>query len=297
MDPLIKAGVALVTGAGSGMGQSIAVQFATHGCSKLFLVDLNEKGLQETEQLVRKATSIPTATSSDTDVDIVLHKTNVSVETEVENMVQTCMRRFGRIDFAVNNAGIGLGGLKTAETSTEMMDKLYSVNEKGVFLCEKHEITHMLTQPPLPLHNIFPSSDGEADTDAAATEVNQDRQCRASIVNTASMSGTSALPSLAAYTSTKHAVISMTRVDARQYAPDKIRINAVCPGFVPTPMMLSAGLTEEFLNKTKSQSPMNRMTHPIEIAETVIFLSGSRASGITGVNLAVDAGATLFHVI
>jgi len=92
-------------------------------------------------------------------------------------------------------------------------------------------------------------------------------------------------------------VVVMMRCDARQFAPHKIRINCVSPGFVDTPMMRNAGLSEEYMNITKAQSPMNRFTYAEEIAESVIFLSSSRASGITGVNLNVDAGANLFHVI
>lgn len=272
MDPLIKAGVALVTGAGSGMGRAISTKFAEHGCTKLFLVDINEKGLQETQELIEGASK---------SAKVILHLADVSAESAVEAMINSCVEAFGRIDFAMNNAGVGAGGVRTADTSVEMFDRVCKVNEKGVFLCEKYEVKQMLTQEPL---SVLPP---EFD----------DREVRGSIVNTASVSGTSALPTLSAYNSSKHAVVVMTRVDARQFAPHKIRINSVCPGFVPTPMMTSAGLTEEFLERTKIQSPMNRLTHPVEVAETVVFLSSSRASGITGVNLAVDAGATLFHVI
>lgn len=149
-----------------------------------------------------------------------------------------------------------------------------------MYLCEKFEIEQMLKQE---LSSVFPSEQ-------------KDREVRGSIVNTCSMSGFAVLSSLSAYTSTKHAVLVMTRVDARQFAPHQIRVNSVCPGFVPTPMMTSAGLTEEWLAGIKAESPMNRTTYPEEVAEAVLFLSGSRASGITGVNLSVDAGANLFHV-
>lgn len=123
------------------------------------------------------------------------------------------------------------------------------------------------------------------------------RHVRGSIVNTASLSGTSALPELSAYNSSKHAVVVMTRVDARQYGPERIRINSVSPGFVMTPMMSGAGLSENYLSSIKAQSPMNRLTEAEEVAETVVWLSSSRASGLTGTNIPVDAGASLFHVI
>ncbi|KIW30534.1 uncharacterized protein PV07_06273 [Cladophialophora immunda] len=97
------------------------------------------------------------------------------------------------------------------------------------------------------------------------------------------------------YTSTKHAVLVLTRVDARQFAPHQIRVNSICPGFVPTPLMSGAGMPDSFYEAVKLESPQNRMTAPEEIAEGVVFLSESRAAGITGINLSVDSGAALYH--
>lgn len=126
---------------------------------------------------------------------------------------------------------------------------------------------------------------------------NKERSIRGSIVHTCSLSGTAAMPNLSVYNSTKHAVAVMTKVDARQYAPDSIRVNAVSPGVVLTPMLTGAGMSDEFINSSKEQSPMNRFTFADEIAEAIVFLSGSRASGITGMNLGVDAGAHLLCVM
>ena len=105
------------------MGQAIAIKFAEHGCTKLFLVDLNQKGLEETQDLVKK--------TSDS-VKMVLHLTDVSVESQVKDMVESCVKSFDRIDFAMNNAGIAQGGLRTTDTPVEMYDRLSKVNEKGV---------------------------------------------------------------------------------------------------------------------------------------------------------------------
>lgn len=138
----------------------------------------------------------------------------------------------------------------------------------------------MLHQEPLP---IFTGTKAE-------------RNVRGSIVNTCSLAGFSVLADLSAYTSSKHAVYVLTRVDARQYAPQKIRVNAVCPGFVLTPLMTGAGMPDKFYDDTKTESPQNRLTDPEEIAEGVLFLSSSFAAGITGVNLSVDSGAGLYHV-
>ena len=135
--------------------------------------------------------------------------------------------------------------------------------------------------------------------DCFGPDDHKDRANRGSIVNTCSLSGTAPVPRLSSYNSVKHAVVPMTKVDARHYASQGIRVNAVSPGFTLTPMLTGgeAGLSEEFLDRAKSQSPMNRLTYPEEVAEAVVFLFGSRASGITGVDLHVDAGASLFHVI
>jgi len=145
-----------------------------------------------------------------------------------------------------------------------------------VFFCQKYEIIAMLKQQPLP---------------------GVERAARGSIVNTASLSGLASIGRLSAYHSSKHAVVSMTRVDARQYASQGIRVNCVCPGFVKTPLMLGSNLSQEFLDLAKSQCPMQRFVEPEEIAEGVMFLHGSGASAVTGIHLPVDGGALLFHIV
>jgi NAD(P)-dependent dehydrogenase (short-subunit alcohol dehydrogenase family) len=140
MDPLLQVGVALITGAGSGkyghfastytligfspgIGQAIAAKFTERGCKKLFLVDINRNGLEDTQRLVKEASG---------NAEVHLHVTNVTIAAEVELMVKTCVAVFGRIDFAMNNAGIAQGGKKTADTPIEMFDRLANVNVKGV---------------------------------------------------------------------------------------------------------------------------------------------------------------------
>ncbi|EXJ77836.1 hypothetical protein A1O3_08995 [Capronia epimyces CBS 606.96] len=259
----------------SGVGQQIAIKLAEQGVIRLFLVDLNDKGLHETKKYVEEKSSA---------AQVALHLADVSNASSVKAMVDECVKIFGRLDFAANNAGIGLGGTRTHETDTAMFEKLYKVNEKGVYLCTKYEVQQFLKQEPL---------------DYLQPGDRKERQVRGSIVNTASLSGTASVPTLSSYNSVKHAVVSMTKNDARQYAPSGIRVNAVSPGFTLTPMLTGggAGLDEAFYAGAKLQSPMNRMTFPEEVAEAVAFLSGSRASAISGVNLHVDAGASLYHVI
>jgi len=268
MDPLIQSGVALITGAGSGLGRHIALAFARHGCRKFVLADVSEEGMKETDRLVQEI---------DQSAQVKIQITDVSNSASVQEMVACGVNTFGRIDFSCHNAGLGQGGTKTADMTSQYYDRLCNVNEKGVFLCEKYVIGQMLNQSPL-----FPEDI---------------RHVRGSIVNTASLSGTSALPELSAYNASKHAVVVLTRVDARQYASQRIRINSVSPGFVMTPMMAGSGLSEGYYNSIKVQAPMNRLTEADEVAETVVWLSSSWASGVTGTNIPVDVGASLFHVV
>lgn len=121
--------------------------------------------------------------------------------------------------------------------------------------------------------------------------------CRGSIVNTASMAGLGIIGGLSAYNASKHGVVTTTRVDARQFAEQGLRINCVCPGFVDTPMLRGSGLSEDYLEAAKSQSPMRRFVQAAEIADGVVFLSGSCASAVTGISLPVDGGALLYHVV
>lgn len=111
------------------------------------------------------------------------------------------------------------------------------------------------------------------------------------------MAGLGVVGTLAPYNSSKHAVVSMTRVDARQYAKDKIRVNCICPGFVDTPMFRGSGLSEEYIKSAMEQSPMNRLIDAEEVAEGAMFLSGSGGSAVTGISLLLDGGAFLYHII
>lgn len=267
------------------------MQFALRGCKKLFLVDISPRGLEQTEALIQeKAPS----------VQISLCQTDITKEDEVARMVKKCVEQYGRIDFASNNAGIASGNTKTADMTMDAFDKICDVNERGVcndcpmrlseifqigeninfeqaFYCEKHEIIQMLKQDFLPI-------------DSAQVQ-------RGTIVNMASLCGIGVVGSLSAYNSSKHAVVQMSAVDAREYAPMKIRINTVCPGVVNTPMLTGSNLTQSFLDALKAQCPMNRLMEPREIANGVLFLSSSLASGITGINLSIDGGGQLYHVV
>lgn len=106
-----------------GIGQEIGVKFAEHGCTKLFLVDVNEKGLQETQELVMKVSKT---------ASVIARVFDISNESAVEAMVKACVDTYGRLDFAINNAGVAKGNVRTSDATVETLDWMYSINEKGV---------------------------------------------------------------------------------------------------------------------------------------------------------------------
>ncbi|KAM5353701.1 hypothetical protein ACJ41O_000351 [Fusarium nematophilum] len=268
MDPLLSQGVALVTGCGSGIGQAIALQFVHQGCRKIFLADLSITGLQATEATIREVAA---------DARVKLYVVDVSDEHAVKDMVDECVSVFGRVDFACNNAGMITGSVLTHEMDVKSFERVNMVNGKGTFLCQKYEVAAMLLQEPL----LIPD---------------RKQLPRGSIVNTASVAGLAGVPGVAAYAASKHGVISMTRVDARQYADQGVRINCVCPGYTDTPM-LTGGMPDEFVRGAASQAPMKRLVEPFEVASAVTFLSGSNATAVTGISLPVDCGALLYHIV
>ena len=182
---------------------------------------------------------------------------------DVKTMLDDTIAAYGRLDCAFNNAGIAgwhvdAAGKKTAEWSEAAFDRLIAVNLKGVWLCMKHELIQMQAQ------------------------------AGGAIVNTASIAGLVGLPTACAYVAAKHGVVGLTKTAAIEYAETGIRVNAVCPSYIRTPM--TAPMSPQRSEAILAQTPAKRMGDPQEIAEMVVWLCSERASYVTGAAYNVDGG-------
>jgi NAD(P)-dependent dehydrogenase (short-subunit alcohol dehydrogenase family) len=194
-------------------------------------------------------------------VEALFVKADVTEERDVEMLVQAAVDRFGRLDCAFNNAGITGTMARTAECTRENWDRTLAVNLTGVWLAMKYEIAHML------------------------------KQGGGVIVNNASTAGLVGMRGGPAYSASKGGVVQLTRTAALEYAKSGIRINAVCPGFIETPM--TGEHTErnpELESWIRKIQPMGRLGTAEEVAEAVVWLSTDAASFITGQALAIDGG-------
>jgi NAD(P)-dependent dehydrogenase (short-subunit alcohol dehydrogenase family) len=245
---LLEGKAGLVTGAAGGIGRACALRFAQEGAN-VVVSDLESAraGGEETVALIEAAGGTAEFFPCD-----------VSREEEDEALVARVVERYGRLDFAHNNAGVGVHAL-LADTETEDFDRTIAVNLRGTFLGMKHQIRRMLVEG------------GGA------------------IVNTSSNAGLQAVPLLSAYTASKHGIVGLTKNAAVEYAERGIRVNAVCPGAIMTRLM--SGLTPERQREILAPQAMKRAGMPEEVAAAVVWLCSDEASFVTGVALPVDAGS------
>jgi NAD(P)-dependent dehydrogenase (short-subunit alcohol dehydrogenase family) len=244
--------VAFVTGAASGIGRATALAFAREGAN-VVVADIDQRGSQDTagaiEDLGGQAFAVVCDVTRSEDVQIALTRT---------------VERFGRLDYAFNNAGAEQRPKLTADVTEEEWDRIITINLRSVFLCLKYEIPLML------------------------------QRGGGAIVNTSSGAGIKVFGRGAAYAAAKHGVVGLTKDAALDYASSNIRINAICPGIIDTEMMdRFTGGTPEERDRVIAQEPIGRMGRPDEIAATVVWLCSDAASFVTGHAMVADGGQTL----
>lgn len=244
-----KQQVVLVTGGGMGIGRATAQAFAGDGF-RVAVVDVDEKAGQETVDLI-----------ADKGGEAFFIKTDVSDPEEVRAMVEKTVDKFGRLDCAVNNAGIEGEQAPTADCTLENWNRVIGINLTGVWLCMKHEIPAMLNNGG------------------------------GSIVNMASVAGRVGFVDIPAYTASKHGVNGLTKTAALEYATRGIRVNAVCPGIIETAMIdRFTGGDQDALEGMKEMEPVGRLGTPEEVANAVHWICSDKASFVTGHCLVVDGG-------
>lgn len=253
MSGLLAGRSALVTGGGSGIGRATCLAMAREG-ARVTVSDLPGAGAEETVALVRAAGGEAHAVHAD-----------VTQPDQVAAMVQAALAAYGPLHCAFNNAGIaamhvGAGGQRMGDISLQSWERMLAVNLTGVFLCMAQEIAAM------------------------------ERSGGGAIVNTASVAGLVGLPGSNAYVVAKHGVVGLTRAAAIDHAAAGIRVNAVCPGYIDTPMITEAMARrgEQILGTV----PLRRLGQAEEIAQAVVFLCSDRAAFMTGAAMPVDGGYT-----
>ncbi len=235
--------VIMVTGGASGLGEAI-VSAAARAGARLAVVDLQGEAASKVAALYPGARS---------------YRCDVSDPLAIKQVCLNVVADFGRLDGAVNNAGISGELAPLAEGSFENWNRVISINLTGVWACMHAEIPHLLANGG------------------------------GSIINMASMAGVGGEVNLAPYTAAKHGVVGLTKVAALDYARQGIRCNAVCPSFVRTPMTMDT-IPDEAWAQIDAMHPIGRTVTPEEVAHTVVFLLSDKSTGVTGSTHLLDGG-------
>lgn len=242
--------VALITGAGSGIGRAIAVLFAREG-AKVVVADISDNDGKQTVALIKRERG-----------DAIFVHGDVSQSVSVKGMVETTVKKYGRLNVLVNNAGIESTGSVT-EITEEAWDKVIDINLKGTFLCSKHSAPRIVENGGV-------------------------------IINIASVLGLIGSKGEAAYCASKGGIVALTRAMALDFAFQGIRVNCICPGSVLTPtfkrVMNALGNYESSLARNMEKIPLKRVAEPEEIAQAALYLASDRSSYITGSALVIDGG-------
>ena len=239
--------VAIVTGASSGIGKAVAEIYAKAG-AKVVASDVNEEKGNEVVSEIKKNGG-----------EAMFIKCDSSSSASNKELVEATIKRYGRLDIACNNAGIGGKQALTGDYSIEDWDKVIGINLSGVFYGMRYQIPEML------------------------------KAGGGIIVNMSSILGKTSTKMMSAYVASKHGVIGLTKAAALEYADQNIRINSVGPAYIKTPL-LEKTLEKEQIDGLKDLHPIGRLGESSEVAELVLWLTSSKASFVTGSYYAVDGG-------
>ncbi|WP_044505847.1 glucose 1-dehydrogenase [Gordonia sp. KTR9] len=241
---LFNGKVAVVTGAGSGIGEATAKKLAAEGAS-VVVADVSDRGGERVVEEIAAAGGLATFVRVD-----------ISNEVDVDRMITSAVESYGRLDMAVNNAGISHPPVRMHQVESTSFDAVLNVNLKGTWLCMRAEIAYFLDNGG------------------------------GNIVNTTSITGLKAGPLQSVYSATKHAIVGLTRNAAVEYVKDDIRVNAVAPGPVWTPLMRAqpAEITDHY----SARAPSGRMAETEEIADVIAWLLSDGSRHISGETVTID---------
>ncbi|MCU0447601.1 MAG: glucose 1-dehydrogenase [Microscillaceae bacterium] len=244
--------VAFITGASSGIGRETALQFAA-AKANVVVSDINEKdGLAVVEEIKKNGG------------EAIFVQTNVADYEQVKSAIEQTLATYGRLDFGINNAGIGGPFTRISDYQLADYQQVMKINVDGVFYCMQWQLQQMLKQ----------ESGGV-------------------IINTSSIAGLRGLKNSSVYSASKHAVLGLTKSAALEYASKNIRINAICPVFTRTPLFDQMfALDPSYEERLKNNIPMKRYGQPIDIVKTILWLCSDDASFVTGQAYALDGGMT-----
>lgn len=239
--------VAIITGAGMGLGESLAILFASEG-AKIIVADINQKAGEETTAKIQETAGEATFVHSD-----------MLKEADTENMIHVTKDQYGGLDILVNNVGVQVNK-DIVETTEDEWDYVLNTNLKSMFFCSKYAIPQMK------------------------------KNGGGNIICVSSLSGLVGNGMQASYNASKHGVIGLVRSMAIDHAPDNIRVNAICPGSMNTPLV--QGIPKEKLEPYYNLNVQKRFAEPIEVARAVLFLASDEASFVTGSVMVADGGYT-----